>query len=70
MSMLIILVGTLAQLRIGVGCMTFPGMGPRRGQYESLCQNSEFCTCLHFPQLISILGCSASYFLEMVMPVR
>ena len=33
MSMLIILVGTLTQLRMGMGCFTFPGMGPRRGQY-------------------------------------
>ena len=33
MSMLIILVGTMTQLRMWIGCITFPRMGPRRGQY-------------------------------------
>ena len=41
MSMLIILVGTLTKLRMGVGCITFPGMGPRRGQYAFLMSKSR-----------------------------
>ena len=36
----------------------------------SLCQNPECCTCMHFRPLISVSGCSASYFLGIVMPVR
>ena len=33
MSMLIILISTLTQLRMGVECITFPGMGSKRDQY-------------------------------------
>ena len=43
MSILIILVGTLTRIRMGLGCITFPGIGPRRGQYSFLiCQNPEY----------------------------
>ena len=41
MSMLIILVGTLTQLRMEMGCTTFPGMGSRRGQYAFLVSKSR-----------------------------
>ena len=33
MSIQIILVGTLTQIRMGLGCITFPGIGPRRVQH-------------------------------------
>ena len=36
MSILIISVGTLTQIRMGLSCITFPGIGPRRGQYAFL----------------------------------
>ena len=41
MSILIILVGTLTQIRMGLGCITFPGIGPRRGQYAFLMSKSR-----------------------------
>ena len=44
MSMLIILVGTMTQSRIGVGCITFPRVGPRRGQYAFLMSQSRMWT--------------------------
>ena len=65
--MLISLVGTLAQIKMGVGCITFHGMWPRMSQYAFLTSESRFV--MHFRTLNFILGCSASYFLEMIMPV-
>ena len=44
MSMLINLVGTLTQLRMEVGCITFPGMGPGGVNMPSLCQCPEWWT--------------------------
>ena len=41
MIILIILVGTLTQIRMGLGCITFPGIGPRRGQYAFLVSKSR-----------------------------
>ena len=41
MSILIILVGTLTQIRMGLGYITFPGIGPRRGQYAFLMSNKN-----------------------------
>ena len=68
MSILIILVGTLTQIRMGLGCITFPDIGPRRGQYAFLMSKSRML--MHFQSLIIVLGFSASYFLETVMSVR
>ena len=36
LTMLISLVGILSQIRMGAVCITFTGMGPRRGQYAFL----------------------------------
>ena len=36
-----ILVGTLTQLRMGLCCITFPDIGPRRDQYAFLMSNSR-----------------------------
>ena len=66
MSILVTLVGT--QIRMGQGCITFPGIWPRRGQYAFLMSKSRML--MHFQLLIIALGFSASYFLEMVMPIR
>ena len=52
MSMLIILVGTLTQLKMGVGCITFPGMGPRRDQYAFPIMSKSRILCMfggHLP---------------------
>ena len=68
MSILIILEGTLTQIRMGLGCITFPGIGQRKGQYAFLMSKSRIL--MHFQLLIIVLGFSASYFLEMVMPIR
>ena len=68
MSILIILVGTLTQIRMGLDCITFPGIGPRRGQYAFLMSKTRML--MHFQPLIIVLGFSASYFLEMVIPIR
>ena len=68
MSILIILVGTLAQIGIGLGCITFPGIGPRSGQYAFLMSKTRML--MHFQPLIIVFGFSASHFLEMVMPIR
>ena len=68
MSILIILVETLTQIRMGPGCITFPGIGPKRGQYAFLMLKTRML--MHFQPLIIVLGFSASYFLEMVMPIR
>ena len=60
MSMLIGLVGTLTQTRIGIDRVTFPRMGPMRGQYNFLISESRnWCT---FPLTIIIRGNSASHF--------
>ena len=53
---------------MGLGCITFPGIGPRRGQYAFLMSKSRLL--MHFQPLIIVLGFSVSYFLEMVMPIR
>ena len=68
MIMLISLVGTLTQIRMEADCIIFPGMGSRRGQYAFLMSQSRFL--MRFRQLIIILGYSASYLLEMIMPMR
>ena len=68
MSILIILVGTLTQIRMGLGCITFPGIGSRRGQYA--CIMSKTRMLMHLQSLIIVLGFSASYFLEIGMPIR
>ena len=60
--------GTLTQIRIGLGCLTFPGIGPWRGQYAFLMSKTRML--MHFQPLIIVLGFSASYFLEIVMPIR
>ena len=70
MSILIILVGTLTQIRMGLGCITFPGIGPRRGQYACLLSKTRMLMYMFFQPLIIVLGFSASYFLEMGMPIR
>ena len=56
--------GRFAFHRIGVGCITFPGMGPRRGQYTLMSKSRFF---MHFQLSIILLGNSASHFLEMTM---
>ena len=58
MSILIILVGTLTQIRMGLGCITFPGIGLRRGQYAFLMSKSRML--MHFQPFIIVLGFSAS----------
>ena len=68
MSILITLVGILIQIRIGLGCIIFPGIGPRSGQYDFLMSKTRML--MHFQSLIIVLGFSASYFLEMFMPIR
>ena len=68
MSILIILMGALTQIRMGLGCITFPGIGPRRGQYAFLMSKTRML--MHFQPLVIVLGFSAVYFLEMVMPIR
>ena len=51
----------LTQTRIGIGSVTFPRMGPMRGQYVLLYQNQEIG--VPFPLTIIIRGNSASHFL-------
>ena len=46
MSMLIILVGTMTQLRMGWVALYFLVWGPGGVNMPSLCQNPEFCACL------------------------
>ena len=41
MSILIILVGTLTQIRMRLGCITFPGIGPAGVSMPFLCQKPE-----------------------------
>ena len=67
MSILLILVGTLTH-KNWAGCITFPGIGPMSGQYAFLMSKTRML--MHFQPLIIVLGFSASYFLEMVMPIR
>ena len=61
---MISLVGTLSQIRMGDVCITFTGMGSRRGQYALLMSKFGFLThvCLF---IIIIMGYSASYVLEL-----
>ena len=47
MTMLISKTGTLIQIRIGVGSVTLPIMGPLRGQYVFLMTKSIFL-CVFF----------------------
>ena len=68
MSILIILMGTLTQIRMGLGFITFPGIGPRRGQIAFFMSKSRML--MHFQLLIIVLGFSASHFLEIVMLIR
>ena len=63
-----ILGGTLTQIRMGLCCITFPGIGPRRDQYAFLMSKSRML--MHFQPLIIVLGFSVFYFLEMVMPIK
>ena len=62
MSILIILVGTLTQIRMGLGCITFPGIGPRRGQYAFLMSKSRML--IRFQPLIIVLGVQPLIFLK------
>ena len=66
MIMPISLIGTLAQIRMVTAYITFPGMGPRRGQCAFL-MSVTIQICMHFRQLVIMFGFSASYFLEMIM---
>ena len=50
----IILVGTLTQIRMGLGCIIFPGIGPGRGQYAFLMSKSRIL--MHFQLLIIVLS--------------
>ena len=54
MSILIILVGTLTQIRMGLGCIKFPDIGPRSGQYVFLNVNafSNVKYCYEFFSLL------------------
>ena len=61
-SILIILVGTLTQIRMGLGCITFPGIRPRRGQYAFLMSKSRML--IHFQPLIIVLGFQPLIFLK------
>ena len=67
MSILIILVGTLTQIRMGLGCITFLGIGPRR---VSMLPHVKIQNVNTFSTVNYCFGFSASYFLEMVMPIR
>ena len=62
MSILIIFVGTLTQIRMGLGCITFPGLGPRRGQNAFLMSKSRML--IHFQPLIIVLGFQPLIFLK------
>ena len=55
-TMLISKTGILIQIRIGVGSVTFPFMGPMRGQYVFLMTNCIFlCVCVFFFLFLLIL---------------
>ena len=62
MSILIICVCTLTQIRMGFVCITFPGIGPRRGQYAFFMSKSRML--IHFQQLIIVLGFQPLIFLK------
>ena len=51
--MLISFVDTLSQIRMGDVCITFYGMGPRRGQYALFM--SKFGLLMHFQLFIIII---------------
>ena len=53
---------------MGADCITFSGIGLKRGQYAFPMSESRFC--MHFRLLIIVLGHSAAYFFEMIMPFR
>ena len=57
--------GSFVFHRIGVGYITFPGVGPRMCQYALLMSNSRFL--MHFQLSIIVLDNSVSHFLEMTM---
>ena len=62
MSILIICVGTLTQIRMGLGCITLPGIGPRRGQNTFLMSKSRML--IHSQPLIIVLGFQPLIFLK------
>ena len=62
MSILIILMGILTQIRMGLGCITVPGVGPRRGQYAFLMSKSRML--IYFQLLIIVLGFQPLIFLK------
>ena len=68
MSILIICVGTLTQIRMGLGCITFPGLGPRRGQYAFPMSKSRML--IYFQPLTIVLGICAQYNIVFVFSVE
>ena len=64
MSIPIILVGALTQIRMGLGCVTFPGIRSRRGQYAFLMSKSRML--MHFKPLIIVLVFQPFIFLKWV----
>ena len=58
MTILISEVGTLIQIKIGVGSATFPIMGPTRGQYVFLMTKIHILSSFN----IIILGNWASFY--------
>ena len=66
MIRLISFVGTLTEIGIGVGIVTFPSKRPMWGEYVFFMANSQsFFICFTFSVIIS--RGSASFFIEMVM---
>ena len=64
MSMVIILVhvDTMTQLRMRVGCIIFPGMGHRRGQYAFLMSKSRMVDiCLERADFLAFRLCCFTY---------
>ena len=68
MIMLIRLVGTLTQIRTGKVASHSLVLGQGGIDMPSLCHNPD--CFMHFRLSIIILGYSASYFLEMILPIR
>ena len=67
MIVLISLVGTLTQIRMGAGYITFPGMV----QEGSICISYvTIQTFYAFSTVNYYLGYLASYFLGMIVPIR
>ena len=62
---IIILMGILTQIRMGLGCITFPGIGPRRGQYAFLMSKSRMLIYFHLFKII-VLGFQPLIFLKWV----